>query len=130
MNEADRILVVIPVYNCAAQISRVLAQFSEPSVAAFFSEILVIDNGSRDNTREAAIGKAKSWRSAELPLRAIKGIMGLAVAQVSFFICVQWCLQPYCSPPRRRSGPHPRPGSSAEERRSSPVRLLPWFAFR
>ena len=86
MNEADRILVVIPVYNCAAQISRVLAQFSEPSVAAFFSEILVIDNGSRDNTREAAIGKAKELALGRITVARNKGNYGLGGSHKSAFL--------------------------------------------
>lgn len=54
---ADKILVFIPCYNCAPQIGRVLAQF-KGSVAAHFEEILVLDNGSKDGTVEAAIASA------------------------------------------------------------------------
>jgi glycosyltransferase involved in cell wall biosynthesis len=50
----DKILVFIPCYNCAPQIGRVLRQFAG-GIAHRFSEILVLDNGSRDGTIEAAI---------------------------------------------------------------------------
>jgi glycosyltransferase involved in cell wall biosynthesis len=50
---ADRILVFIPCYNCESQIGRVLAQFS-PDIGRYFTEILVLDNGSKDGTLEAA----------------------------------------------------------------------------
>jgi glycosyltransferase involved in cell wall biosynthesis len=49
----ERLLVFIPCYNCEKQIGRVLRQFT-PQLAARFDEILVLDNGSRDGTLEAA----------------------------------------------------------------------------
>lgn len=54
---ADKILVFIPGYNCAPQIGRVLAQLKRP-VARYFEEVLVLDNGSRDGTVDAAIAHA------------------------------------------------------------------------
>lgn len=45
----ERILVFIPVYNCEAQIKRVLSKFDE-SMQDVFTEILIIDNLSSDNT--------------------------------------------------------------------------------
>jgi glycosyltransferase involved in cell wall biosynthesis len=54
-----RILVFIPMYNCASQIGRVIAQFSEP-VQQCFSKIVIIDNRSTDQgleiTRQAITG--------------------------------------------------------------------------
>jgi dolichol-phosphate mannosyltransferase len=50
---SDRILVFIPCYNCEKQIPRVIARCRE-SVADLISEIIVVDNGSRDGTVRAA----------------------------------------------------------------------------
>ena len=55
---SDKILVFIPCYNCAPQISRVLRQFKDGN-KAYFSEILILDNGSADKTILAAIEAAK-----------------------------------------------------------------------
>lgn len=49
----DRLLVFIPCYNCEAQIPRVLRQL-EAVPAGLIDEVLVIDNGSRDGTLDAA----------------------------------------------------------------------------
>lgn len=57
-SKADRILVFIPAYNCAPQIGRVLSQF-DAVPAGRFEEILVLDNGSKDGTAEAALAAAK-----------------------------------------------------------------------
>ena len=55
----DKILVFIPCYNCAPQITRVLNQFDKKN-SSYFYEILVLDNGSKDNTVSAAIAAAKN----------------------------------------------------------------------
>jgi glycosyltransferase involved in cell wall biosynthesis len=49
----DRILVFIPAYNCAPQVPRVLEQFRGVP-AQWFEEVVVVDNGSRDDTVAAA----------------------------------------------------------------------------
>ena len=59
----EKLLVFIPCYNCALQIGRVLAQFKGP-LARRFAEVLVLDNGSKDGTMEAAIAAAPG---AEVP---------------------------------------------------------------
>lgn len=61
----DRILVFIPCYNCAPQIVRVLNQFTD-AVGPRFAEILVLDNGSRDGTVDAAIGASALARVARV----------------------------------------------------------------
>ena len=50
---SDRILVLVPCYNCERQIGRVLEQFHSVP-AGIFDEILVLDNLSRDETVRAA----------------------------------------------------------------------------
>jgi dolichol-phosphate mannosyltransferase len=44
-----RILVAIPMYNCGAQIARVIAQF-DVAAQPMFDELVVIDNRSRDDS--------------------------------------------------------------------------------
>ena len=53
----DKLLVFIPCYNCAPQIARVLKQFDDHT-AGYFSEILVLDNGSKDDTVASAVKAA------------------------------------------------------------------------
>lgn len=52
---AERILLFIPMYNCAAQIGRVIAQLT-PEVQSLFEEVIVVDNRSTDDGRSVAIG--------------------------------------------------------------------------
>lgn len=54
----DRILVFIPCYNCSAQIGRVLGQFTSGEMTPYFEEILVLDNGSKDDTVAQAVSAA------------------------------------------------------------------------
>ncbi|GHU42521.1 hypothetical protein FACS1894190_11940 [Spirochaetia bacterium] len=50
----DKILIFIPMYNCEKQIPRVIAQITG-KVLSYITEILVIDNGSPDNSINAAL---------------------------------------------------------------------------
>tara|TARA_B110000858_G_C17752113_1_gene450195 strand:+ start:688 stop:1467 length:780 start_codon:yes stop_codon:yes gene_type:complete len=43
-------LLFIPVYNCEKQIIRVIAKLKQSEVLKFFEKVLIIDNGSSDNT--------------------------------------------------------------------------------
>lgn len=54
---SDRILVLIPCHDCAEDIPRILGQFQAP-ISSYLETILVLDNGSQDGTREAAIAAA------------------------------------------------------------------------
>jgi glycosyltransferase involved in cell wall biosynthesis len=54
---SDRILVVIPCYNCERQIARVLRQFVQVPLGTF-EEILVLDNRSSDDTVRVAMNTA------------------------------------------------------------------------
>jgi len=49
----NKTLVFIPCYNCEKQIPRVIKKL-EDSASHFFSEILILDNNSTDNTIESA----------------------------------------------------------------------------
>jgi len=49
----ERILVFIPMYNCEKQISRVISQFKNDNIN-FITEIIIIDNGSNDNSIKSA----------------------------------------------------------------------------
>ena len=59
---AEKLLVFIPCYNCGPQIPRVLRQFETQKTVGFFSEILVLDNNSTDNTVAAAIDAVENKR--------------------------------------------------------------------
>lgn len=59
MTEPDRILVFIPAFNCAPQIVRVLAQLAKLP-PGMVQAALVLDNGSTDGTRDAAMRAAAS----------------------------------------------------------------------
>jgi dolichol-phosphate mannosyltransferase len=55
---AERVLLFIPMYNCAAQIPRVIAQLT-PRVRALIDEVVVVNNRSTDDG-EAVAAKALS----------------------------------------------------------------------
>ncbi len=67
MNE--KILLFIPCYNCEKEIVKVLASLKS-DVKSYLTEIIVIDNGSKDNTLKNAIEFAKS--TSELPLKIMQ----------------------------------------------------------
>ena len=59
------ILIAIPAYRCAGQITRVLDEIDD-KLAARVAEIAVIDNGSPDNTVQAALDYKKTGRLKNL----------------------------------------------------------------
>lgn len=57
----DKILLLIPCYNCAPQIIRVLNQFNRADDSRqYFNEILLLDNQSKDKTLSSAVATAES----------------------------------------------------------------------
>jgi glycosyltransferase involved in cell wall biosynthesis len=63
----EKVLVFIPMYNCERQIPRVLDKFNE-SVRELVTEILIVDNGSTDNSLDAC-------REAMDKLSGVKSIL-------------------------------------------------------
>lgn len=63
----ERILVFIPAYNCMKQVPRVIAQFE--GLEHLFSEILVVDNRSTDDTLAAA---SQAAAKAKLPVTIVR----------------------------------------------------------
>lgn len=57
-DERARVLVFIPAYRCAAQVVRVLDQFT-PEVQEQVDTVLVVDNQSPDDTLAAAIARGR-----------------------------------------------------------------------
>lgn len=62
------ILVFIPMYNCAPQIPRVLAQLKDPEIASLIDGVVCVDNRSTDGTAEAA---ESALAELDLPLRVL-----------------------------------------------------------
>ena len=50
----DKILLFIPAYNCAEQITRVLMQLT-PTLMSFIDEVIVVNNRSTDMTEQAVL---------------------------------------------------------------------------
>lgn len=65
---ADKILIFIPMYNCASQIPRVLAQLQAPGIAELFHGVICVDNQSKDDTLQAATA---AMEAVPLPFRAV-----------------------------------------------------------
>lgn len=83
-NPADRIMVFIPAYNCAPQIGRVLAQF-DAAPAGRFQEVLVLDNGSKDGTAEAAVAAAQSVKACPVTVARNRANYNLGGSHKSAF---------------------------------------------
>ncbi len=60
-----KVLVIIPSYNCAKQIPRVLAGF-EPSLLERVGEVIVVNNRSTDDTVKSALVAAKKIGSPKI----------------------------------------------------------------
>ena len=63
-----RILVFIPMYNCAPQIDRVLQQLQAPEVVDKVAGVVCVDNRSNDRTADVA---RKALEALNLPVRIL-----------------------------------------------------------
>lgn len=81
----ERILVFIPTYRCAPQIVRVLEQFRDFSIHNLFTEILVLDNNSPDNTVRSAMDKAESLALGKISIARNLDNYGLGGSHKSAF---------------------------------------------
>lgn len=63
----SKILVAVPAYNCSSQIGRVIKQFADSSFGAF-SELLIIDNRSTDDTLLSAIKSANNYPQKKISI--------------------------------------------------------------
>jgi len=67
--DVGKILLFIPMYNCAPQIPRVLAQLTN-DVAGLLSEVIVVDNRSRDEG--ISVAKAALAKDLPIPVRILQ----------------------------------------------------------
>ena len=66
----DKILIFIPMYNCEKQIGRVLERIAQiDNYKDIFSEIIVVDNQSKDNSIECA---KRTIETLQMPARILK----------------------------------------------------------
>lgn len=61
-NTPNKTLVFIPCYNCEKQIPRVIHKLDQAE-SHFFSEILILDNNSKDSTVQSAINALKTTQN-------------------------------------------------------------------
>ncbi len=80
-----KILVFIPTYNCEKQISRVLKQFHPPKIHALFSQILILDNRSQDDTLNAALNTAKELPEGKVVIGQNRHNIGLGGSHKNTF---------------------------------------------
>jgi dolichol-phosphate mannosyltransferase len=67
--DVGKILLFIPMYNCAPQVPRVLAQLT-PDVTGLLSEVIVVDNRSRDDG--VAVARTALARDWPIPVRILQ----------------------------------------------------------
>ena len=65
----DKILLFIPCYNCEKEIVKVLDSLKD-KFKNYFKEIIVVDNGSKDNTLNGSVEYAK--QNQEIPLTVLQ----------------------------------------------------------
>lgn len=88
----EKILIAIPAYNCEKQISRLLRELFQVQdlVNGYDLEILVIDNGSRDQTAETAKEVLQKNPSYAASIIRNKHNLGLGGSQKAAFL---WAAQ-------------------------------------
>ncbi|MBT5095716.1 MAG: glycosyltransferase family 2 protein [Halobacteriovoraceae bacterium] len=75
-----KVLVAIPCYNCEKQISRVLAGFDE-TLLSQIEEVVCFDNGSKDQTPEAALQAIRDYKLSKIKVVANNDNYGLGGSQ-------------------------------------------------
>lgn len=92
IGESERrmqIMIAVPAYNCAAQISRVIRQLDE-TTGPLFVEVVVIDNQSTDGTCEAALEAAQD--NHHLPVTVMRNVENYSLGgthKVAFARCIE-----------------------------------------
>ncbi|MEL6208581.1 MAG: glycosyltransferase family 2 protein [Pseudomonadota bacterium] len=82
------LMVAVPAYNCSAQIQRVIRQFT-PEIAPLFTELVVIDNQSRDDTIAKALEAAEDCTT--LPVTVLRNVENYSLGgthKVAFQRCL------------------------------------------
>lgn len=70
MENKDKILLFIPMYNCEKQIVRVLSQLKN-ELSEYISEVIIVNNLSTDNGEEAVIDFIKN-KSITIPISLLR----------------------------------------------------------
>jgi glycosyltransferase involved in cell wall biosynthesis len=86
---ARRIMVAVPAYNCAAQVPRVIDQFTQET-GPLFAEVIVVDNRSRDDTVRAALVAAE--RNPHVPVTVMRNVDNYSLGgthKVAFARCLE-----------------------------------------
>jgi glycosyltransferase involved in cell wall biosynthesis len=84
-----KLLVAVPAYNCRDQIGRVIRQFT-PSFAPLYSEVVVIDNQSRDDT--AAVAADAIHQNPTMPMLVMRNRENYGLGgthKVAFERCIE-----------------------------------------
>lgn len=84
-----KLMLFIPMYNCAPQIPRVLGQLT-PALQQRFGEVFVVDNGSRDGGTDAAIAAARAITGTRVVVARNDGNYNLGG---SHKVAMQRCLE-------------------------------------
>jgi glycosyltransferase involved in cell wall biosynthesis len=84
-----QVMIAVPAYNCAAQIPRVIRQLDEVT-GPLFAEVVVIDNQSTDDTRQAALSAARD--NPHVPVTVMRNTENYSLGgthKVAFAYCLE-----------------------------------------